>query len=118
MSSISVEKMLVWIIKSLNIFGVGFYSNEFFNAEENNNWMSKVMGVPVVALDIKCPQFVLALVEMSLLRYSEAYEHFMYAYERGYYPQGERGYFEILKVYLELKSAGTEDEEIQEILSR
>lgn len=93
-------------------------SPKFFNAEENNNWMSEVMGVPVVAPDTKCPQFVLALIEMSLSRYSEAYRHFMYAYERGYYPQGERGYFEILKVYLELKSAGAEDEEIKQILCR
>lgn len=93
-------------------------SPKFFNAEANNNWMCEVMGVPVTAPDTKCPQFVLALVEMSLSRYSEAYKHFMYAYERGYYPQGEHGYYEILKVYLELKSLGTEDEEIKRILGR
>lgn len=93
-------------------------SPKFFNAEANNNWMCEVMGVPVTAPDTKCPQFVLALVEMSLSRYSEAYKHFMYAYERAYYPQGEHGYYEILKVYLELKSLGTEDEEIKRILGR
>lgn len=64
-------------------------SPKFFNAEENNNWMCEVMGVPVVAPDTKCPQFVLTLVEMSLSKYSDAYEHFMYAYERGYYPSKE-----------------------------
>ncbi|MGN1175049.1 MAG: YcaO-like family protein [Roseburia sp.] len=93
-------------------------SPKFFNAEANNNWMCEVMGVPVTAPDTKCPQFVLALVEMSLSRYSEAYKHFMYAYERGYYPKGEHRYYEILKVYLELKSLGTEDEEIKRILGR
>lgn len=93
-------------------------SPKFFNAEANNNWMCEVMGVPVTVPDTKCPQFVLALVEMSLSRYSDAYKHFMYAYERGYYPQGEHGYYEILKVYLELKSLGTEDEEIKRILVR
>lgn len=93
-------------------------SPKFFNAEENNNWMREVMGVPVIAPDIKCPQFVLALVEMSLSRYREAYGHFMYAYVRGYYPKAEHGYFEILKVYLELKVNGTGDEEIEKIICR
>lgn len=93
-------------------------SPKFFNAEENNNWMCEVMGVPVKAPDTRCPQFVLALVEMSLARYSEAYEHFMYAYEKGYYPKGEHGYYEILKVYLELKANKVEDEEIEQIIFR
>ena len=35
LSSISVEKMLLWIIKNLNIFGVGFYSNELFLIMKN-----------------------------------------------------------------------------------
>lgn len=93
-------------------------SPKFFNAEENNSWMCEVMGVPVVAPDTKCPQFVLALVEMSLSRYSEAYEHFMYAYEREYHPQGEHGYYEILKAYLQLKANGAKEEEIEQIICR
>lgn len=35
LSSISVKKMLLWIIKSSNIFGVGFYSNELFLTMKN-----------------------------------------------------------------------------------
>lgn len=93
-------------------------SPKFFNEEADNNWMREVMGVPVKDDDTKCPQFVLALVEMSLSKYKDAYEHFLYAYKRGYYPKSEFGYYDVLKVYLELKALEQPDETIKQLLTR
>ena len=93
-------------------------SSKFFNAEADNNWMREVMGDPVRNNDAKCQQFVLAQVEMSLSKYKEAYEHFLYAYRSGYYPKGKHGYYDVLKVYLELKALDQPDEDIKQLLTR